>query len=521
MKASGASTHTKFRFDTAILGIVMVLIVLMPVPGLADVRLPRVISSSMVLQRDMPLPVWGWADPGERVTVGIGRNEVGTKADGDGKWMVKLPAMKAGGPHTMTVTGKNSITLTDILVGEVWLCSGQSNMEMSVSRVTNARLELSSAEYPRMRLFHVRRTTSGEPKEDCIAEWRPVTPVNVAAFSAVGYFFGRELHAELDVPVGLINSSWGGTRIEPWTPPEGFAQNPELKDIVERIQDAGADYHETQATALDGYRDWMKDARASLKAKKTPPAPPVWPKHGLDVAWQPTALYNGMIHPLVPFAIRGAIWYQGEANRSDGMLYHEKKKALINGWRTVWGQGDFPFYYVQLAPYRYRGQGQMEPYLLPGIWEAQTASLSIPNTGMAVTVDIGNVNDIHPTNKQEVGRRLSLWALAKTYGRDDIVYSGPLYRSMSVSGNSVTVRFDHTGGGLKTSDGRAPTWFELAGDDGRFVRAVAEIAGDTVIVRSEEVGRPAAVRYGWNEEAEPNLVNSAGLPVSPFRNVSR
>jgi sialate O-acetylesterase len=299
----------------------------------------------------------------------------------------------------------------------------------------------------------------------------------VANFTAVGYFFGRHLKQELDVPIGLLGSNWGGTRIEPWTPPEGFRQVPALKDIADN---------------LDKY-----------------PA-----RNGDRIVHQsPLALYNGMICPLVPYAIRGAIWYQGESNNGEGMLYHEKMKALIGGWRTIWDNEAMPFYFVQLAPYRYGG----DPTRLAGIWEAQTATLAVPHTGMAVTVDIGNVKDIHPRNKQDVGKRLALWALAKDYGQTDLCYSGPLYQGMSVEGNQVRIRFDHVCGGLVSRDGKPLSWFTIAGEDKQFVEARAEIDGETVVVQADGVARPAAVRFGWHQEAEPNLSNAAGLPASPFR----
>jgi len=255
-------------------------------------------------------------------------------------------------------------------------------------------------------------------------------------------------------------------------------------------------------------------ARQALASDSREPPPPARPKHLLDSHGQPTGLYNGMVHPLVPFAIRGAIWYQGESNRGEAMMYFEKMKALINGWRTVWGRGDFPFYFVQLAPYRYNG----DPLALPRIWEAQTATLSIPNTGMAVTVDlVDNIRDIHPKNKQDVGKRLALWALTKTYARSDLVYSGPLYKAMAVEGNKIRIRFDHIGGGLTTRDGKPPTCFQIAGADKKFIEAHAEIDGHTVVVSADQVPTPVAVRFGWHQEAQPNLSNSQGLPAAPFR----
>ena len=442
----------------------------------ADVRLPHVMSDNMVLQRDIELPVWGWAAAGEAVTVTLGEHKATAKAGDDGKWQVRLPAMKAGGPHEMTIEGQNRIALKNILVGEVWVCSGQSNMAWPVSRSDNAEKEIAAAKFPQIRLFQIPRVPSIESADDVKAAWVECSPETVGSFSAVAYFFGRTLHEDLDVPVGLVNTSWGGTRIEPWTPPVGFRAVEAVADIAKQIETRG------------------KDAKITHQS--------------------PAVLYNGMVHPIVPFAIRGAIWYQGESNRADGMLYHEKMKALIAGWRSVWKQDELPFLYVQLAPYKYDGNVEA----LAKLWEAQTATLGVKNTGMAVTTDIGNMGDIHPTNKQDVGQRLALWALAKTYGQKGVTYSGPMYKSMSVSDGTVRLTFDHAGDVLKSSDGEPLRWFAVAGDDGRFVPAKAEIDGEAVVVSSAEVPHPKAVRYGWTDhQSQPNLVNAAGLPAVPFR----
>jgi len=448
-------------------------------PVRAAVRVPRVFADNMVLQRDKPLPIWGWADPEEKVAVTLGKNTVSVTADVHGRWKAKLPALHSGGPLQLTVAGSNRLTLKNILIGEVWVCSGQSNMGFTVSRSIHAKQEVAAANYPRIRLFKIPRRPSASPQQDVQASWTACTPKTIGSFSAVAYFFGRYLHKKLDAPIGLIDTSWGGTRIEPWTPPVGFHSVPKLARLAKRV-----------------------DAQ-SQTAKGSPRVP--------------THLYNGMVHPIVPFAIRGAIWYQGESNRADGMLYYEKMKALINGWRSVWHGGEFPFLYVQLAPYRYRGDATM----LPKIWEAQLKSLTIPNTGMAVITDIGNLSNIHPKNKQDVGQRLALWALARTYGKKGFVYSGPLYQSATVEGSAMRIRFTHTGRGLKSRDGKPLSDFTIAGSDGRFVPATATIDGQTVVVSSKTVKKPVAVRFGWNQLAQPNLANSAGLPASPFRTVRK
>jgi sialate O-acetylesterase len=496
-------------------------------PALADVKLPHVFGDHMVLQRGMPLPVWGWAEPGEAVEVTLAAHTANAAANAAGEWMVRLPAMEADGPNELTVRGQNTVRLSDVLIGEVWLCSGQSNMEMGVGVVMNAEEEIAAAQYPRIRLFELPRNPAGEPAKDIDANWRVCSPETIAAggwggFSAVGYFFGRELYNELDVPVGLIDSSWGGTRIEPWTPPCGFAAVPALQDVAEDIKRKAEEYKtKTLPERMVQIEKWITATRAALAAGDPLPPAPAWPRHPLESEGPPTGLYNGMIHPLVPFAIRGALWYQGEANAvsADGMAYHDKMKALIDGWRTVWNEGNFPFYFVQLAPFNYNNYWRdLSPDELPRLWEAQTASLSIPNTGMAVTIDIGDWRDIHPKNKQEVGRRLALWALAKEYGRKNLVCSGPLYKSMTVEGDRVRLRFDYVGGGLESRDGQPLNWFEIAGADQQFVKANAKIDGDTVVVWSEDVPEPVAVRFAWHMVPEPipNLVNKDGLPASPF-----
>ena len=463
-------------------------------PAAADVRLPSVIGSNMVLQRDAELPIWGWAEPGEKVVVAFNGQTANATAGDDGRWSVTLDPVKAGGPHKLVIEGNNRVALENILIGEVWVCSGQSNMQWSVRQSGNPDEEIAAAKFPKIRLFHVPRVPATEPQTDVEAAWKECSPEDVEGFSAVAYYFGRKLHQELDVPVGLIHTSWGGTRIEPWTPPEGLRMVEDTRGILSGIQQATAQWEQ------------QKDAAAAAGQ----PAP----KHPLDHNQAPTALYNGMVHALVPFAIRGAIWYQGESNRGEGMLYYQKMKALIGGWRKVWDQGEFPFLFVQLAPWRYPGDA---PEALPEIWEAQLAAVrAIPNTGMAVTTDIGNLADIHPKNKQDVGLRLALWALAKVYERDDLVYSGPLYKSMEAENGKIRIHFDHAEG-LKSSDGQPLTWFQVAGSDGKFVDAQAEVDGDTIVVSSDEVSEPEAVRFGWHQEAEPNLVNGAGLPASPFR----
>ncbi|HEV7998302.1 MAG TPA: sialate O-acetylesterase [Planctomycetaceae bacterium] len=480
----------------------------------ADVHLPHIFGDHMVLQRDKPIRIWGSAEPGEKVQVSIGKDSAETSADEHRKWKLELPALPAStSPIKVTVTGNNTIVLDDVLVGEVWLCSGQSNMQMNVGSSLHARKEIDQAKHPEIRLFNVPMRPAGEPAHDVNAAWAACTPKTVPGFTAVGYFFGRDLHEQLGVPIGLIESSWGGTRIEPWTPPIGFRDIPALAPIVDGIAKAKAAYADSQSAALSRYAKWLEVAQKAKSNGEPIPSPPEWPVSPLATNIAPTGLYNGMIHPLVPFSIRGALWYQGESNNGEGMLYFDKMKALIDGWRSVWHEGDFPFLYVQLAPFRY---GPKAATALPHIWEAQTAALALPDTGMAVTNDIGDPKDIHPKDKQDVGKRLALWALAKTYGKQ-IVYSGPLYKSMSIDGSKIRVKFEHVGGGLVARNGKPLDWFQIAGDDKKFVDAEAIIDGDSVVVSSPKVAKPVAVRYAFDQIAEPNLQNVEGLPASAFR----
>jgi sialate O-acetylesterase len=480
----------------------------------ANVRLPHIISDNMVLQRDKELPVWGWADAGEKVTVDFAGNSITATTNEDSCWNVKLPPQKAGGPFSMTIKGNNSLQVKNVLVGDVWLCSGQSNMELQMVNTNNAAKDIAESNYPMIRIISIPRKTAGLARMDVNAEWKLCQPETVYNFSAVAYFFGRKIHKELNVPIGLINSSWGGSRIEPWTPPAGFLLTEKTKDIDSFIEKVNADYRSQVEKSLGNIEEWLKKTKQAIAENKPLPPEPDMPKHFLDDYRQPTGIYNAMIYPLKPFALCGAIWYQGEANLDDGMLYLDKMKTLVGGWRKVWGQGDFPFYFVQLAPYKYSGV----PNRLPVIWQAQVAAISeIPNTGMTVTVDlVDNINDIHPRNKKDVGERLALWALAKTYGQNNPVYSGPIYKSMKIEDRKIRIEFDYTGTGLMTKDGKELSCFEIAGDNKIFVKADAVINKDTVVVSSESVEKPTAVRFAWSDTSQPNLCNKEGLPASPF-----
>ena len=503
---------TKLRWD--LLSAFAVAVFFSAAPNAQALNLPRIFSDSMVLQRDLPIKVWGWAEAGQEVEVSFAGQTKTAKADAAGKWMVSLePQAASAEPRELSVAaGDKRVTIKDVLVGEVWICSGQSNMEFTVGGTHNAKEVIDSANYPLLRQFRVPQVISVKPQPDLPGDWTVCSPRTAANFTGVGYHFGLQLLKKLNVPVALINTSWGGTRIEPWTDPAGFGLSPKLKEISELVANADRIYRRNVNARLDPIESWVKQSREAIENKAAIPAfPGPMPEHPLNRPDRPTAIYNAMIAPLIPYGIRGAIWYQGESNNGEGMLYFEKMKALIGSWRQLWEQGEFPFLYVQLAPFKYNN-----PEALPGIWEAQRAALTIPNTGMAVITDIGNVADIHPRNKEEVGRRLSLWALAKTYNQSGFEYCGPLYKAMKVEGNKAILTFEH-GDGLKSLDGKPLSWFTVAGEDRKFTEAKAEIAGDTVVVSSDAVAKPVAARFGWNEIAEPNLANGAGLPASPFR----
>lgn len=458
----------------------------------ADVTPGSIFGDSMVLQQEMPVPVWGQAEPGEEVTVTFGDQTKKATADKDGRWQVKLDSLKANAEgRPLKLVGKNAVELKDVLVGEVWICSGQSNMEWAVRSSLNSKEEIEAADHPQIRLFNVPgHITSPVPKDTCPGEWQICSSKTVSGFSAVGYFFGRRLQKELDVPIGLVGSNWGGTRIEPWTSPAGFESVPELKKIAEQVA---------------AYTEDTKVAGGS-----------------------PSAIYNAMIHPLAPFAMRGAIWYQGESNGGEGESYYHKTQALVNGWRKLFNP-ELAFYWVQLANFQKPNDNPAGGDGWANLREAQRKALDIKHTGMAVIIDIGEAGDIHPRNKQDVGDRLAQWALHQTYGKKDIVPSGPLYKSHKVEGNAIRVSFDSVGGGLmvgkkeglspseEVTDGKLSR-FAIAGADKQWHWAEATIDDDTVVVSSPEVKEPVAVRYAFSMNPEgANLYNKEGIPASPFR----
>ena len=648
-----------------LLSLVFILVVVTPV--FAKLSVPAIIGDNMVVQQDKKVRIWGWAQPKEQISVAFASEKASAVADDAGHWQALLGPVKAGGPFELTISGTNTLTFKNILVGEVWVCSGQSNMEWPLINAKNGAEAVAQANYPEIRLFTVQKSTSSSPLEDVKGHWIVTTPDQAGQFSAVGYFFGRELFQKLKVPVGLIHTSWGGTPAEAWTSHDALATTAEMQPILDRYQDSLKDlpqrqqefqrrmadwthknlyedtgnkgealgyadpksntadwqsmnlpqFFETAGLKMDGSIWFRKevDVPASWAGKplelnlasiddfdttyvngvkvggigseipnsymvprrytvpgelikagrnviavrvfdsggeggvgvgkmtlgpagaedstliqlagpwnykiesELPPKSPDWGSRpeapGPTNQNSPSVLYNAMIAPITPFAIRGAIWYQGESNAGRAYQYRTLFPLMIRNWRNAWGEGDFPFYFVQLANWQ-----PIKPDPGESEWaelrEAQTITLKEPQTGMAVIIDIGDTNDIHPRNKTDVGHRLALWALANTYGQK-MEYSGPLFSSFSTEGDKVRVKFTHTAGGLKTSDGSAPKGFAIAGADHKFVWADAQISGDSIVLSSKDVAKPVAVRYAWADNPVTNLYNKIDLPASPFR----
>lgn len=476
-----------------------------------------------VLQRDMPVPVWGRCDPGAEVTVAFAGQSVSATADATGRWLATLAPLAAsadGRAMRLSSDTGGVVEINDVLVGEVWLGSGQSNMQWSIrqSRPEDQQSMQDAGDIPLLRLFGVPREVSHERRETVNASWQPATPENSVNFSAVAYFFGRMLTEELGVPVGMIHSSWGGALIEPWWAEEGLEGIEELAEAREARLARSPGFAEFDAAFREyvvAMRGWSESAIETLDAGDFPADMPKAPEM-LTLGHRGQAgTYQAMIHPLTPYALRGFLWYQGESNNGDDMLYTTKKRALIEGWRKNFRNPQAPFLFVQLAPFNYGGPREGA---LPRLWWAQQATLEIPHTGMAVTNDIGNIRDIHPGNKSEVARRLALWALADTYGRTDLVKSGPLFKNHEVTGEGVVIRFDHVGGGLVSRDGKPLSHFEVAGDDGAYHPAVATVSGDgkSILLTSPDVPRPTRARFAWSQLAEPNLMNREGLPAPAF-----
>ena len=442
------------------------------IPSFGQIKLPAVIGDNMVLQQNSEVAIWGWGDPGDEIKVsGSWDNDtVKAKISNQSAWKVKLKTPTAGGPFTVSITGSEEVILRNVMIGEVWICSGQSNMEWNADlKINNAEEEVRNANHPNIRLFHVKKLGSETPQENCFAKWETCTPETMHSFSAVGYFFGRNLQQNLNVPIGIIEVAWGGTAAEVWVKADLVESDPLLNACALKIKPY----------------DW-------------------WPS-------KPGVLYNGMIAPLLSYRIAGAIWYQGESNTDSPESYRKLFKTLIENWRHDF-ENNFPFYYVQIAPYTY-GQESRAPM----IREMQMQTMDVPKTGMVVVSDlVDNVKDIHPRNKQDVAKRLANWALAETYNIKGLVYKNPLYQSMMLEKSKVRITFENVSKGLKAT-GDEITCFEIAGDDKMFKPAKVKIDGNTVLVSSKEVKAPIAVRFAWSNDAIGNLFSQEGLPVAPFR----
>ncbi len=455
--------------------LILILTILLALTNVsAKIWTPSVISDNMVLQQNSECTIWGWTDnTSEKITVtGSWNNEPVTVKAWQGLWSVKLKSSSAGGPYTITIKGHQTIVINNVMLGEIWLLSGQSNMHRTpMQELNNKEEEIQNADYPGIRFFNVPLHQSSTRQDDTPGEWQECTPEAMKYFSSVGYFFGREIHKKLSVPVGLINASWGGTPIKVWIRDSALRSHPVIFEEIKKMR-------VTQ-----------------------------WRPH------KPGSCYNSMIYPFIRFSIAGALWYQGESDRQIPETYYQTLPLLINSWRDDWGK-EFPFYFVQIAPFNYKDTTNIQAAI---VRDAQLHTmLNISNTGMVVTNDIGDVKDIHPANKQDVGKRLALWALAKTYGVEEIVFSGPVYKSMEIKKNKAVVYFDYADGGLMQK-GKELKEFYIAGVDKKFYPAKAKIAGETVVVWSKEVKEPVAVRFAFTNSALPNLFNKTGLPASAFR----
>jgi len=496
----------------------------------ADVTLSPLFSDHAVLQRERPLPVWGWANPGQDVTVSLGDRKASTTCGKDGRWMVKFPPQAVSKqPLTLTVSGSNTITVRDVLIGDVWLCGGQSNMEWGLGGC-DAADDIKAADFPLIRHFGVGYNFAVSPQTNVTGNWSVCDPASAPGFTAVGFYFCRKVHRETGIPIGLLRSCVGGTGIELWMSQETLMSTSALESYARQMRESLAQYQQELASALPRFERWAALAHAAQDAGLPIPLPPAWPEYPFgERAMRPrcVTLHNGMIAPLVPFPLRGAIWYQGENNAGD-RLYVDKKRAMLADWRKWFGDPELPFYFVQLAAWQNPDNEAGHTDDWAEIREQQLHCLRIPHTGMAMALDVGDAADIHPRNKYDVGERLALWALRDVYGKQ-LEPSGPLFRVAKVEAGKIRISFDHTGKGLMVGKKvrRSPAVedsstklkrFAIAGEDRKWHWAEALIEGDTVVCSCPEVPSPVAVRYAWAINPDgANLYNQDGLPASPFR----
>ena len=493
-------------------------------PALAEFGLPRVFSSNMVLQRDQANRVWGWGEAGDSVKVTIADQSKKATVGDDGNWTVSLDPMEVGGPHRLTVAGKDELVFDNVMIGEVWICSGQSNMQWPVSRSNDPDLEIMVAHYPNIRFLSVPQVGTGEPQRDFQGSWTTCTPQTAAEFSAVGYYFGRQLHQTLGVPVGLIDNAWGGSACEAWIDRKVLENDGRFTALMEHWKGIERYFSSGQAERdhQGKLAEWEANAaEARKKGEKAPPKPRL-NRGAMRGNQRPANIYNGVLHPTIGYGIRGAIWYQGESNASRAYQYRDLFPLMIENWRQQWQQGDFPFYWVQLADFRQERDAPGESDWAE-LREAQTMTMSkLPNTGQAVIIDLGEANDIHPTNKLDVAKRLARWALARDYGFDELARRSPIYQSMTKQDQHINLTFEHVERGLDTFDVNEPRGFTIAGADKVFHHARAQILGgggqrNQIKVWSDAVPDPVAVRYAWADNPVCNVRNLARLPLTPFR----
>lgn len=476
----------------------------------AELKLSPVFGDSMVVQRDKPIHVWGWTKADTEVRVELAGQAGKGKSDANGRFDVLLDPLPAGGPHQITIAADETKTFSDVLVGEVWVCSGQSNMAWPVASANDPDLESLSANFPNIRLISVPQVASQEPLNDFNGKWEACTPETVKQFSAVGYFFGRQLHQTLDIPIGLIDNAWGGSAAEAWIDRSDLEEAGQYSELLKKWDETVANYDHEAETAKyqDRLAAWQKDRQGN---RPQPPRDQGGSNH------RPANLFNGVLHPVLGYTIRGAIWYQGESNAGRAYQYRDLFPLMIQTWRARWGQDDFPFYWVQLADFRSEVDAPAESDWAE-LREAQTMTMSrLEKTGEAVITDLGEAADIHPRNKQDVAKRLARWALANEYGYD-IPFHSPQFQSVEFRDGKAIVKFAHIGGGLDTFDVNIPIGFAIAGEDKKFVSANAKIVDkETIEVWSDQVSAPASVRYAWADNPICNVQSADGLPLTPFR----
>jgi len=488
----------------------LAMFVLFTAAASANLRLPAIISDNMVLQQNSTIALWGWANAGETVTIKAGwpaNAGAVVTAGADGKWMAWIKTGKAGGPYTISFIASDTITIKNVLLGEVWLASGQSNMEFFMAKTRNAsytgvidyQAEIAAADFPSIRMIDVPNKMADTPQDNFTGKWKICSPQTADTFSAVAYYFARDVHQATGYPIGIVNATWGGTPAESWTKKQVLQNDSGFNKILERYRQNLDSFPAKQQEYKTALQQWTADSVG--KAKPKAPGNPTNNK-------SPYVLYNGMIAPIIPYTLKGVIWYQGESNADHAWQYRRLFPAMIESWRADWNNSKLPFYFVQISPHRSQN---------PEIRDAQLYTYRhVPHAGMAVTIDNGDSLDIHPRNKKLVGERLARWPLYFDYDRKNIVYSGPLYKSYQVKGNKIIISFDYTAGGLEAKDG-ALAEFTIAGSDSSFVPAQATIQGNTVVVWSDAIKKPQAVRFAWKNVPHPNLYNKAGLPASPFR----